>query len=131
MKQTVSNDLFWPNTPERAMAKKKSVTIPSRRWEFHCLPPNAPGTFQLISTCCSLHPSGSWRAQAPQDVQESHIHAQKSVPGNCFSPWMGSHSQQRPKGMGCTQGTPASGGFPAGANLAELAPDHGRGYSPC
>lgn len=32
---------------------------------------------------------------------------------------------------GALRSTPASGGFPAGTNLAEVAPDHGRGYSQC
>lgn len=84
-----SKDLFGRTLKYQTMAKKKSVTIPTSHWEFHCLPPNTPGTFQMTSTCHSLHLWGLWRA--PQEVQEIQVHIQTSAMKYHFAARMGSH----------------------------------------
>lgn len=105
MKQTVRS--FWPNLQDQTIAKKKSATIPTSRWEFHCLLPDAPGTFQLTGTCHSSHPLCLWRAQAPQDVQEIQVRMQKSATENLLTPRTGSRSKHNsPQGHRVHSGAP-------------------------
>lgn len=76
MKQTVSNDLFWPNIQEQAVAKKKSVTIPSSRWEFHSRDLPADRHVLLLASFGFVERE----PKAPRDVQDIHTHGGKICP---------------------------------------------------